>query len=291
MKSLLLCLVCLVTLTTCMAQEFSDKSSFTVDVNKFERFHLYNRRGAVTVKATNGNQAKLNVTRKLKAKSNAKLNEAKKEIYLDSMVKEGQIIFFIQFPDHYLHFADDGNVWYRSKNEGWNWDKKEEDRVKAEFTITLEIPANEPLTVVNHEHPLKVSGMQADLVARNHHDGVLVENQGGSADVHSHHGNVELFYTKNPTRACTYDTHHGDIKVHFQNGLSADASLYSYHGAFFTAFDWTMKPAKVVAGKGKNAKYRISNKKGTSVQLGNGGPLQSFKTHHGDIYLMNSNSK
>jgi hypothetical protein len=37
---------------------------------------------------------------------------------------------------------------------------------------------------------------------------------------------------------------------------------------------------------GKGAKYKISGQSGTNVRIGNGGPLQAFKTHHGDIYLV-----
>lgn len=288
MRILLLCLACLATLGTCMGQEFKDSQTFEVDVSQLDRFHLYNRRGAVTVKAVNGNQARMQVTRRLKAKSNAKLETAKQDIYMDKITRGNEVVFYIKHPDLRLTF-EDGNkyAWYdhRDKDGGWNW--KNDDQVEVEFTVTLEIPAAIDLVVVNHEHPLKVSGMQGELVARNHHDGVLVEGQGGNADVHSHHGDVEVFYTKNPIRECQYDTHHGDIRVHYQNGLAADASLYSYHGEFFTEFDWTMQPLAVSdSGRAKGAKYKLSSKNGTQVKIGRGGPMQRFSTHHGDVFLL-----
>lgn len=291
MKGILVTLACLITLSACMGQEFRDESTFSVDVSQYDRLNLYNRRGAVTVKAISGNQARLTVKRYLKAKSSSRLEEAKEEIYMDKMERNGEIVFFIQHPNVKLQFENDGVAWYNgNNNNGW-WDD-DRNRIKAEFTITLEMPANEPLTVVNHERPLKVSGMQADLIARNHHDGVLVEKQGGSADVHSHHGDVEVFYTKNPTRACRYDTHHGDIRVHYRNGLAADASLYSYHGDFYSSFDWEMKPVQLTTSNRSNkAKYKVSSKKGTEIAIGNGGYMQKFNTHHGDIYLLNEDSK
>lgn len=287
MRILLLCFACLATLGTCMGQEFKDQSSFEVDVSQLDRFHLYNRRGAVTVKAVSGTKASMQVHRRLKAKSAAKLEAAKQDIYMNKKMQGNEVIFYIEHPDLKLKFDEEGKyAWYRHKDDnGWNWN--DDDRVEVEFTITLEIPAQTNLVVVNHEHPLKVSGMQAELVARNHHDGVLVEGQGGNADVHSHHGDVEVFYTKNPTRECKYDTHHGDIRVHYQNGLAANASLYSYHGEFYTEFDWTMLPLAVSdSGASKGAKYKIAGKSGTQVKIGSGGAMQRFKTHHGDVFLL-----
>lgn len=288
MRVLLLSIACLATLGSCIGQEFKDRSSFEVDVSQLDRFHLYNRRGAVTVKAVSGNTAKMEVTRRLKAKSSAKLEAAKQDIYIKEMTHGNEVIFYVEHPDMKLEFDEEGKyAWYNHKDRnGWGWND-DDDRVEVEFTIVLEIPARTNLVVVNHEHPLKVNGMQGDLIARNHHDGVLVEGQGGNADVHSHHGDVEVFYTKNPTRECKYDTHHGDIRVHYQNGLAANASLYSYHGEFFTEFDWTMQPLAVSnESGGRGAKYKIAGKNGTTVKIGTGGPMQGFKTHHGDVFLL-----
>lgn len=286
MRVFLLWISCLCTIGNCMAQQFEDQASFQMDVSQLERFHLYNRRGAVTVKATNGKTATLKVKRSLTAKSSSRLEEVKKEIYLDSMRKDGHLVFFVQHPNLKLKFDDDYTAGYESINQNW-WDSNSgKDHVKVRFTITLEIPAQTDLTVRNHEHPLSVDGMKGDLKAANHHDGVVVKNQGGSADVHSHHGDVEVFYTKNPSRECHYDTHHGDIRVHYQKGLSADASMYSYHGSFYSAFDWSPSPMKVSKQSGKGAKYRVSSKSQTNVKISSGGPAQSFRTHHGDIYLL-----
>lgn len=269
-----------------MAQKFEDQSSFQVDVSQLERFHLYNRRGAVTVKATSGQTATLKVTRNLAAQSSSRLEEVKKEVYLDSMRKDGHLVFFIQHPTLKLKFRDDHTAGYESINQN-SWDSNNgKNHVKVQFTITLELPAQTDLTVRNHEHPLIIDGMKGDLKAGNHHDGVVVKNQGGSADVHSHHGDVEVFYTKNPSRECHYDTHHGDIRVHYQKGLSADASMYSYHGSFYSAFDWSPSPMKVSKQGKKGAKYRVSSKSETNVKISSGGPAQSFRTHHGDIYLL-----
>lgn len=289
MKGLILSLACLVTLTSCMGQNFKDRSTFAVDVSQLDRFHLYNRRGAVTVKATGGNTATLEVTRSLKAKSSAKLEEAKKNIYVDSMMMDGELVFFIQHPDRRLEYDEErGFAWYNQRDRDWNWDRNDDDDLRVEFTMTLNIPARTKLVVVNHEHPLKVDGMQADLIARNHHDGVLVENQGGNASVHSHHGDVEVFYTKNPTADCVYDTHHGDIRVHYKEGLSAEASMYSYHGDFFSEFDWSLMPITAAkSGERKGTRYKVKGQGGTNVKIGSGGPLQRFKTHHGDVYLLN----
>ena len=269
------------------AQQFSDNRTITVDVSKVKTLRLHNLYGKVSVKATSGQKAILKVKRSLKSSSTQRLNAGKQEIYLDSVFDDGNLVFFIEAPNRQLEIDENGHAHYNSwGNDSWKDKKSKVFEVKFEFDIEMEVPAQVDLYVSTHEKELEVTGMKGKLFASNHHNSVKLTDIGGNASVYTHHGNIELSYTRNPTEDCTYKTHHGDIRVYYRNALSADVYLDSHHGDFYTDFEWNAKPIEVSSkAKSEGTTYYVG--KGTNVRIGTGGVGQNFKTHHGDIYLLN----
>ena len=265
-----------------IGQQFSDKNTISKDMSQLKTLRVHNFAGKVNIEGVSGNQLTINYTRRLKSKSARRLEAAKSEIKLENVTENGELIFFIKAPDKKFKIDTDGNGYYNSMN----WNKSEDIfEVDYEFEIDVKVPKDKIVYVSTHHKNITVNNIQGNLVARGHHNDIKVTRQGGNASVKTHHGNVEVAYTKNPTQDSYYKTHHGDIKVHFQKGLAAKANLYSHHGEFLTAFDWKIIPMQVSKSTdGKGKKY-VSGK-GTTVKIGSGGPMQIFKTHHGDIYLL-----
>ena len=268
------------------AQQFSDQRTISVDVSKVKVLRLHNLYGKVQVKATSGNTATIKAKRTLRSSSAQRLNEAKQEIYLDSILEDGNLIFFVEAPNRQLEIDENGRAHYRGwGNDSWNNKKSKVFEVKFEFDIEMEVPAQTDLYVSTHEERLEVTGMNGNLMASNHHNSIKLTDIGGNASVNTHHGDIELSYSRNPTDDCSYKTHHGDIRIYYPNALSADVSLDSHHGDFYTDFEWKPKPIEVSSKKAsKGTTYYVG--KGTNVRIGSGGIEQNFKTHHGDIYLL-----
>ena len=268
------------------AQQFSDNQTISVDLSQVKVLRLHNLYGKVRVKATTGRTATIRARRLLRSSSTQRLNTAKQEVYLDSMLVEGNLIFFIEAPNWQFEIDENGDAHYDGwGNKSGNDKKSKIFEVKFEFDIELEVPAQTDLYVSTHEEELEVTGMRGQLYAKNHHNSIKLTDIGGNATVKTHHGDIELSYSRNPTGDCSYKTHHGDIKIYYQQALSADVSLDSHHGEFYTDFDWKPKPVEVsrkAASKGTT--YFVG--KGTHVRIGSGGIQQNFKTHHGDIYLL-----
>ncbi|MEP1097001.1 MAG: hypothetical protein ABJG78_17920 [Cyclobacteriaceae bacterium] len=269
-----------------LAQSHTDKQEFTIDTQNLKAFHLYNRTGNVKVKGIDGQTATLKVTRKLSTSSSSRLEEAKSEIRLDSIIDENIIYFFVKSNDQTFRIDEDGYGSYNSCcNSGWRDGDRE---VEYEFEIELGIPRKVNLVVSTHRKDLKIEDFEGKLSARAHHNDLIAKNLGGVVQLRSHHGNIDASFTKNPSADCSYKTHHGDIRITYQSGLSTVAYFQSKHGSFYTDFDWSPEVVPVVKTNLKNGtKYKMSNS--TAVKIGSGGLEQSFKTHHGDIYLLREN--
>ncbi len=284
MRTILITLMVWACYASLQAQEITDKSTITFDVSKIDLLRLHNLYGPVQVEAVDQGPATIVVKRHLRAKTSKLLEAGKSKVYLDSTSRDGILVFYVEAPGREVRFREDGRVEYRTQDGFW-WDEEKNSGIKFKFDIVMKVPAQTNLYVSTHEKDLKVSGMKGKLVARNHHNDIYLKNIGGSASVHTHHGDISLSYSKNPTEDGDYHSHHGDIKVYYQSSLSADVSLDSHHGEFFTDFDWQPKPIEVATNaSNRGTKYYIG--KGTQVRIGNGGVRQDFKTHHGDIYLL-----
>lgn len=267
-------------------QQFEDSKTFQFDVSQLTMLRIHNMNGEVNVTATSGRQATMKVTRTLSAATSEKLETAKKEVYWDSLLTDGELIFFMQSPDYELRADDEGNLWYNSCcHDDWNKNRLKYRKLKYNFDVELKVPANTPLYATTHRSEMSISGLSGGVIAKNHHKSIQMDNISGNVKARTHHGDITISLNANPTEDSSFKTHHGDIKIYFQRPLSADVNLSSRHGDFFTDFDWQPQPMKTsVKSDGKGTVYKIGG--GTSVRIGNGGPELSFKTWHGDVHLL-----
>lgn len=288
MKTILNTLFLSVGMLVAVAQQSTDQQTLNISGDGIARVRIYNHRGAVKIKAGSENQITVLTERKLKARSNQLLEEAQRDIYLDTILLEDEVIIFVNAPDRILEYDDEGNIHYSSccyGKDGWDKDTFRKSGTSYEFNWEVTMPANLALVANNHEKPLEIDGIEGKLIASNHHDDVSVTGAGREVTVKSHHGNVAVSHSQNPVADCQYKTHHGDIKVIFLDNLSADAFFKSHHGSFFTDFTWNPIPMQVTMTEGDGkTKYKIG-KGETGVRIGGGGPQLHFKTHHGDILV------
>lgn len=266
-------------------QQFEDSGNIKIDMSQINSLALYNHKGDIKVSAGNNNQGTIKYKRKLKSASKQKLEEAKNEIFLDSILHNGELIFFVSAPNRIFEIDTDGQGHYNYKGDNWN--DRNRYKVEYEFTFELELPADTKLRVSNHHSGLTVSGIKGALIAKNHHQDLILKNVGSQVSATTHHGDIEVTHSSNPSVDSYYRTHHGNIKVTFQSGFGALVSLKSHHGAFYSDFDWEYQPSQAsINTNQKGTKYKIG--KDTVVRIGKGGPALDFKTHHGDIYLLNN---
>ncbi len=280
-----LLLTLLMICTWSYGQEHHDETSIGVSADGFKMIHILNHRGAVSVTASDDSQCTVHVQRTLRCASETKLARAVKDVYLDTITYDGNLYFFIEDPDRIFQIGPEGDAEYSSRE--WEFDSNEDRfRVEKRFDLTVSVPAQIDLEVVNHEHPLDVVGMQGKVVARNHHDGIKIDGAMSDVVARTHHGDISISFDRNPSRQVLAATHHGDIALEMQAQLSAEVNLESRHGSFYTDFDWTSLPMQVEKNEdNKGTKYSIG--KGRGIRIGNqpNEIKMKLKTYHGDIII------
>jgi|GEM_PF-1415842 len=283
-------------LTMCMllclganAQRYSDNTNLNIDVSQYEIVHIYNTGGETSVKVSSGNNLRLDATRKIKAKSDRKLEEAKADIFLDTSVVDGALIIYVENPYRVLKGDyDNDHFYYTSRHNGGHYGNGwGNNGVDFTFDMDITLPPTTTLIVSTHRGDLEVDGVRGALRAVNHHGNVSLNDVKVLHYAHSHHGDVEVSFVSQPDNDMSFDTHHGDIRVSFPQAPSAEIEFDSHHGSFYTDFDWNPSKAQLEVNKSKRrrgTKYKIGDR--TKVSMGQGNHKMTFDTHHGDMYIL-----
>jgi hypothetical protein len=283
MKSHLL-LIFLIIYQVAQSQELSDNSTIEMVSDQFKKIHLHNYRGKVEVNGSKENKIILEISRSLKSASTERLEAVKDSIYFDSMFVDGHLYLFIQDPERRFLIDENGRGTYNSYNVRGSIPHQDIFGVKYDFDLKLTIPSRLALDVSNHEKDINVRNFEGPIWIQNHHDGIFVKGAANNVKAESHHGDIEIEFKTNPLQLVEAETHHGDIRVSFQSPLSAEVSLASRHGAFFTDFDWQPLPIKVSQENTENGtRYKIGQ--ATRIRIGAGDAQMNFQTYHGDVYI------
>ena len=267
-------------------EKHTDVTELKMNVSSYDQILLFNKYGDVKVTGISGNTAIVKVRRTLDAKSRKQLDEAKNEIYLDTMQLEDNLYFFIQNPYQILEIDKvGGNAYYNSRDQGkWRWSNHSDDRVRYEFTFEVQLPMNMDFRVSTHKKDLLVKNMKGRLNASAHHGHITLEGVTDLESANGHHGDIHVSFSQNPRVDSKFHTHHGNIELEFPSAPSADISMKSHHGKFFTDFDWQPVAQKISKEKNKRGMtYKIGAS--TSVRMGRGDYKISMRSHHGDMYI------
>ncbi len=277
-------LLCIIFLGVLFGQSHESVQEYNISTDNLNTLHIHNRDGAVFVRGTDGDRARLKITRRMKSASKAQLERAQEEVYIDTIMVNGDLYFFIEAPDRVFKITDEGDGYY----DGWHNRQNKSDfrhfKLDYSFTWEVEIPNTLDLHASTHRKNLTVENVSGAVVVENHHDDLELTNLSGDLWASTHHGDVNVSFIKNPANIIECDTHHGDIRVQVQEQLSADVTLNSHHGSFYTDFDWETIPYAIETRQ-HQGKTRYRWGKGTQVRIGDGGLRMDFNTHHGDVYV------
>ncbi len=285
MKKIAILAITILATTLSYAQRATDNMNMSYDVSAYENIRIHNFKGDVKVTTKPGSKLSLKVKRTLKAKSNKKLQAAKEEVYLDTTVIENELVVFMVAPQKYFKIDKDGNSYYQGNNwNNWSKDDIKEYDVEYEFEIEATLPADKNVYAATHHKDVEVEGVQGNTTVKSHHGSVRANTGGEVVVAKSHHGNVTVEHTSRNVSEGVYKTHHGDIKTSFP-ALSAKASMDSHHGSYFIDFDYEHVAQRVsLDKKGKKTKYKYGGE--TNIQVGSGQGTLTYRTHHGDTYII-----
>ncbi len=286
MKTKLLIVMCLPLLVN--AQTFSDKITREL---KFEKTGLSNTlvlaniNGSIKVQGYDGDKILIEAERTIKAKTDARLEQGKKEMQLQQIDRLDTLIVYVGGGCN--HFGYRNN---RKHNNGWSyrWDCNNGDcnsPYDYTFNFTVKVPSgiNIEVSTVNDGN-VTVENVKGRVKAENVNGAIKLSALAGQTYASTINGDVDVDYSRNPNQDSRYYSLNGDINALFVKGLAADVSFKSFNGDLYTNVQQMEgMPATIVKTKsdqGTNLKIGRNRYK-----IGSGGAVLDFETFNGDVIV------
>lgn len=297
MKRIFLPLICILFTGILMAQTHTEKISREFVLEKKSPDNtliLANINGDVKVTSYEGDKIMVEVTKTIRAKTDARLEKGKSEIQLGVIDRVDTLVLFVEGPCISFGRADRKNKgdgrWSRNGQFSYDWNDCNNNRsCREDYDYTMDfvvkVPASMNISVSTvNDGDILVENVKGAVVANNINGSIKLTNLMRETDASTINGDLDITYTKNPDKACRFYSLNGDINALFQKGLAANLSFESYNGDFYTDIQpLESLPVKVEkTEEGDGIKYKVN---GNRYKIRTGGALLDFETFNGDVFL------
>ncbi|MBI3406663.1 MAG: hypothetical protein HY046_14510, partial [Acidobacteria bacterium] len=191
--------------------------------------------GSIEVLGTDSNQVSLTVSKSIRAETQVKLDEARKEVTLDITHEGGVLKLFMNGP-------------FRCRcAEGWNLSFGNHPGYSVKMDFQIQVPRNTDfrLSTVNDGN-IRVSDLRGKYSVRNVNGGIEMNGVAGSGTAHTVNGGVKVVFRENPREDSSFKSINGDIDLYFARGLSADFRFKTFNGSVYSDFAVTSLPLRSV---------------------------------------------
>ena len=138
----------------------------------------------------------------------------------------------------------------------------------------------------HHDGYIEVNDVTGELELDAHHEGIVLNNVGGSIVANTHHGEILVSLTSIKSDVpMAFSTYHGDIDITFPGEVDASAKIKTTKGEIYTDFDIDLRVESAKVSSGSNSGTKIEVGGWLKGDLGAGGPEFLFSTYHGDVIL------
>ncbi len=251
---------------------------------------IFNINGDVKIEGYAGDKIIVEVNKKIRAKTDERLELGKTEIQLAVMDRADTLMLYVGGVCNEFgktpRRQGNGKRW---GNYGYNWNNCDGRNCNKPYDYTLDftirVPANvNVLAQTVNDGDIEVQNVNSYLLANNVNGHIRLKNISGRTEATTINGDVDLDYSKNPTTECRYYTLNGDINAFFVKGLAANVAFESFNGDFYTNVN-ELESLPVTLEKepsGKGMKFKLG---GSRFKVGKGGPLLDFETFNGNVIL------
>jgi hypothetical protein len=259
---------------------------------------IANINGGVKVEGYAGDKIMVEVTKTIRAKTQARLDQGKQEVKLGVIDRADTLILFVDG----LCSSFGRNPRSRGHNGGWNYQWADcgrncEEPYDYTMNFTVKVPAAVHLLVSTvNDGNISVAETTGAVIANNVNGSIKLVNIMREADARTVNGDVDIEYARNPQSSCRFYTLNGDINAWFQKGLSASLSFKSFNGNFYTNIDKLESLPVMVEKKDteNGVKYKVNGnrfKAGEQFKGGAGEVNLDFETFNGDVILKERSQK
>jgi len=254
---------------------------------------VFNVNGDVNIQGYNGDKIIIEVEKKIKGKTQARLDQGKEEIQLGVIDRADSLILYVKgVCNEFGRLVNDRRRGNRRKSNGWgyNWNNNCNGRdcdkmydYTMDFTIKVPASVSAYASTVN-DGDIDIINITGHLTVDNINGSIGLKDISGATDASSINGNVDLDYSGNPPADSRYYALNGDINANFRKGLAAQLTFKSFNGELYSSVDEITPMAVSVEKyeKGEGIHYRVN---GNKYKVRQGGPLLNFETFNGDVIL------
>ncbi|MFY0598222.1 MAG: hypothetical protein JXR03_01035 [Cyclobacteriaceae bacterium] len=251
--------------------EVDDVSNLTVVV--------HNVFGEIEVKQGKADQVEYEIIKTISSHNLLNLSKGMEEVKMNVLRRNDSIIFYITAP----FICDKWNPCARQERQ-----KHEAlDKYDFRFDCSLTIPALASIDVGTVKaRQVSISGVKGKIKANNVDGDVRITGARSVSNASTVNGEVNVWFELRPDSNGEYSTINGDINIYCDDSFNASIKAKSLTGSLYSAFEYQMiKPRlnKVKNMDGKPTTYHLEESCG--IEIGHDGPLLSFETFNGDIYL------
>ena len=254
------------------AQETIQKS-FSMAGVQHRSLEIDNVWGSIEVVGTDSDQARLTVSKSIRAESQDKLEQARKEVALDISEQEGFLKFYVNGP---FRCHCDGECGHR-EFDGYI--------VKMDFQIQVPHDVDIRLKTVN-EGRVVVRDINGNFLVRNVNGDVEMGSISGSGTARTVNGPVKVSFRRNPREASDFQTVNGAVELRFARDLAADFRFKTFNGSIYSDFPVAALPVRPMQEEHHGAKVVYRADRYTGVRIGTGGPEIKVQNLNGDIRIL-----
>ena len=255
---------------------------------------IANINGDIKVTGYEGDKILVEVTKTIRAKTDARLEKGKTEIQLGVLDEVDTLILYVEGPCTSFgkaNYKNRGDRWNKIGKYNYNWNDwsnnkrgcREEFDYTMDFVVKIPSSLNIAVSTIN-DGDVIVEEVKGSVVANNINGSIRLTNLVREADACTINGDLDVTYTKNPEKDCRFYSLNGDINAIFQKGLAANLSFESFNGDFYTDIQ-PLEALPVMVEKtkeGDGIKYKVN---GNRYKIRTGGILLDFETFNGDVFL------
>ena len=273
------------------AQTFSEKITKELSFEKQSTENalmISNLHGNIKVVGYAGEKILLEATKSIDAKTEARLENGKADVQLGIIDRADTIIVYVRDSCHQFRKNKGGSNRSGWQPEGWGYQSIQNDcdpgyDYKMDFILKVPARLNLVVNTINNGDVV-VENVNGIVKANNINGSIRLANLTTQSEARTINGDVDIDFSTNPAKDCSFYSLNGDINASFQPGLSANMSFESFNGSFYTNIqNMETLPLKVQkASHGEGVKYKIN---GSRYQIGNGGAFLDFETFNGNVYL------
>jgi hypothetical protein len=249
------------------------QKSFPMSGVSHKSLEVDNVWGSIEVVGDASSEVRLVIKKTTRAESQAKLEQARKEVTLDIAEQEGSLKLYVNGPfrcncnDVCGHREFDGYI------------------VKMDFQLHVPRDIDIKVKTVN-EGRVSVRDINGNFLVRNVNGDIEMNNVSGSGTAHTVNGPVKVSFRQNPRENSDFKTVNGAVELRFAQSLAADFRFKTFNGGIYTDFPVTALPVRAVQEEHRGAKVVFRADRYTGVRVNSGGPEIKVENLNGDIRIL-----